>query len=80
MTKVYVDGVHMLPQHQRNIPSPSQLDPNAHIPVINREDGSRLVGEDAPTNKDLIEWLNQHPNYTVDMPSFLPVGFLLAWI
>uniref|UniRef100_A0A8C5JL55 Chromodomain helicase DNA binding protein 7 n=1 Tax=Junco hyemalis TaxID=40217 RepID=A0A8C5JL55_JUNHY len=28
------------------------------IPVINLEDGTRLVGEDAPKNKDLVEWLN----------------------
>ncbi|XP_062044441.1 chromodomain-helicase-DNA-binding protein 7 isoform X4 [Lepus europaeus] len=56
----------------RNIPSPGQLDPDTRIPVINLEDGSRLVGEDAPKNKDLVEWLKLHPTYTVDMPSYVP--------
>uniref|UniRef100_A0A7M4FKZ4 Chromodomain helicase DNA binding protein 7 n=1 Tax=Crocodylus porosus TaxID=8502 RepID=A0A7M4FKZ4_CROPO len=48
----------------RNIPSPGQLDPDTRIPVINLEDGTRLVGEDAPKNKDLVEWLKLHPTYT----------------
>ncbi|XP_053252041.1 chromodomain-helicase-DNA-binding protein 7 isoform X3 [Podarcis raffonei] len=56
----------------RNIPSPGQLDPDTRIPVINMEDGTRLVGEDAPKNKDLVEWLKLHPSYTVDMPSYVP--------
>uniref|UniRef100_A0A8D0KF16 Chromodomain helicase DNA binding protein 7 n=1 Tax=Salvator merianae TaxID=96440 RepID=A0A8D0KF16_SALMN len=56
----------------RNIPSPGQLDPDTRIPVINIEDGTRLVGEDAPKNKDLVEWLKLHPTYTVDMPSYVP--------
>ncbi|KAJ7338864.1 hypothetical protein JRQ81_012766 [Phrynocephalus forsythii] len=56
----------------RNIPSPGQLDPDTHIPVINMEDGTRLVGEDAPKNKDLVEWLKLHPTYTVDMPPYVP--------
>ncbi|KYO26050.1 hypothetical protein Y1Q_0003810 [Alligator mississippiensis] len=56
----------------RNIPSPGQLDPDTRIPVINLEDGTRLVGEDAPKNKDLVEWLKLHPTYTVDMPSYVP--------
>uniref|UniRef100_A0A4W3JTQ7 Chromodomain helicase DNA binding protein 7 n=1 Tax=Callorhinchus milii TaxID=7868 RepID=A0A4W3JTQ7_CALMI len=60
----------------RNIPSPGQLDPEAHIPVINLEDGTRLVGEEAPQNKDLVEWLKVHPTYTVDMPSYVPVMLL----
>uniref|UniRef100_A0A8D2Q5X9 Chromodomain helicase DNA binding protein 7 n=1 Tax=Varanus komodoensis TaxID=61221 RepID=A0A8D2Q5X9_VARKO len=41
----------------RNIPSPGQLDPDTHISVINMEDGTRLVGEEAPKSKDLVEWL-----------------------
>nr|2V0E_A Chain A, CHROMODOMAIN-HELICASE-DNA-BINDING PROTEIN 7 [Homo sapiens] len=49
-----------------------QLDPDTRIPVINLEDGTRLVGEDAPKNKDLVEWLKLHPTYTVDMPSYVP--------
>ncbi|XP_029110966.1 chromodomain-helicase-DNA-binding protein 7 isoform X2 [Scleropages formosus] len=72
VTKAFVEGVHLPPQAQRNIPSPGQLDPNTRVPVINLKDGSRLVGEDAPTNKDLVEWLNQHPTYIVDMPSYVP--------
>uniref|UniRef100_A0A452IK96 Chromodomain-helicase-DNA-binding protein 7 n=1 Tax=Gopherus agassizii TaxID=38772 RepID=A0A452IK96_9SAUR len=62
----------------RNIPSPGQLDPDTRIPVINLEDGTRLVGEDAPKNKDLIEWLKLHPTYTVDMPSYVPVNVLFS--
>uniref|UniRef100_A0A8B9F734 Chromodomain helicase DNA binding protein 7 n=1 Tax=Amazona collaria TaxID=241587 RepID=A0A8B9F734_9PSIT len=54
-----------------NIPSPGQLDPDTRIPVISLEDGTRLVGEDAPKNKDLVEWLKLHPTYTVDMPNVL---------
>ncbi|XP_072110706.1 chromodomain-helicase-DNA-binding protein 7 isoform X2 [Mobula birostris] len=61
----------------RNIPSPGQLDPEAHIPVVNLEDGTRLVGEAAPKNKDLVEWLKVHPAYTVDMPSYVPSGEVL---
>uniref|UniRef100_W5MCL6 Chromodomain helicase DNA binding protein 7 n=1 Tax=Lepisosteus oculatus TaxID=7918 RepID=W5MCL6_LEPOC len=72
VTKAFEDRVQVPQQPQRNIPSPGQLDPNARIPVINLEDGSRLVGDEAPTNKDLIEWLKQHPAYTVDMPSYVP--------
>ncbi|KAJ8279766.1 hypothetical protein COCON_G00068320 [Conger conger] len=72
VTKAFADAVRVPPPPQRNIPSPDQLDPNAHVPVINLEDGTRLAGEDAPTNKDLIEWLNQHPTYTVDIPSYVP--------
>ncbi|KAH0617682.1 hypothetical protein JD844_016167 [Phrynosoma platyrhinos] len=56
----------------RNIPSPGQLDPDTRVPVINVEDGTRLVGDDAPKNKDLVEWLKLHPTYTVDMPSYVP--------
>uniref|UniRef100_A0A4X2L7U7 Uncharacterized protein n=1 Tax=Vombatus ursinus TaxID=29139 RepID=A0A4X2L7U7_VOMUR len=55
----------------RNIPSPGQLDPDTRIPVINLEDGTRLVGEDAPKNKDLVEWLKLHPTYTVDIADVL---------
>ncbi|XP_041103529.1 chromodomain-helicase-DNA-binding protein 7-like isoform X1 [Polyodon spathula] len=72
VTKAFEEGVQTPPQPLRNIPSPGQLDPNAHIPVINLENGTRLVGENAPQNKDLVEWLKQHPTYTVDMPSYLP--------
>nr|XP_042701634.1 chromodomain-helicase-DNA-binding protein 7 isoform X4 [Chrysemys picta bellii] len=70
VTKVFEDDMETPPA--RNIPSPGQLDPDTRIPVINLEDGTRLVGEDAPKNKDLIEWLKSHPTYTVDMPSYVP--------
>uniref|UniRef100_A0A8D2LGK1 Chromodomain-helicase-DNA-binding protein 7 n=1 Tax=Varanus komodoensis TaxID=61221 RepID=A0A8D2LGK1_VARKO len=62
----------------RNIPSPGQLDPDTHISVINMEDGTRLVGEEAPKSKDLVEWLKLHPTYTVDMPSYVPVNVLFS--
>ncbi|XP_026548078.1 chromodomain-helicase-DNA-binding protein 7 [Notechis scutatus] len=70
VTKVFDEE--MEPPPARNIPSPGQLDPDTHIPVINMEDGTRLVGEDAPKNKDIVEWLKLHPMYTVDMPSYVP--------
>ncbi|XP_014647042.1 PREDICTED: chromodomain-helicase-DNA-binding protein 7 isoform X3 [Ceratotherium simum simum] len=70
VTKAFEEDIETPPT--RNIPSPGQLDPDTRIPVINLEDGTRLVGEDAPKNKDLIEWLKLHPTYTVDMPSYVP--------
>lgn len=72
MTKAFEEDIETPPT--RNIPSPGQLDPDTRIPVINLEDGTRLVGEDAPKNKDLVEWLKLHPTYTVDMPSYVPVS------
>lgn len=72
VTKAFEEDMETPPV--RNIPSPGQLDPDTRIPVINLEDGTRLVGEDAPKNKDLIEWLKSHPTYTVDMPSYVPVS------
>lgn len=72
MTKAFEEDIETPPI--RNIPSPGQLDPDTRIPVINLEDGTRLVGEDAPKNKDLVEWLKLHPTYTVDMPSYVPVS------
>ncbi|XP_053322550.1 chromodomain-helicase-DNA-binding protein 7 [Spea bombifrons] len=70
VTKGYEDDMDTPPT--RNIPSPGQLEPETRIPVINLEDGTRLVGEEAPKNKDLVEWLKLHPTYTVDMPSYVP--------
>lgn len=72
MTKAFEEDIETPPT--RNIPSPGQLDPDTRIPVINLEDGTRLVGDDAPKNKDLVEWLKLHPAYTVDMPSYVPVS------
>ncbi|XP_074134851.1 chromodomain-helicase-DNA-binding protein 7 isoform X2 [Sminthopsis crassicaudata] len=70
VTKAFEEDIETPPT--RNIPSPGQLDPDTRIPVINLEDGTRLVGEDAPKNKDLVDWLKLHPTYTVDMPSYVP--------
>uniref|UniRef100_A0A8D0GZ08 Chromodomain-helicase-DNA-binding protein 7 n=1 Tax=Sphenodon punctatus TaxID=8508 RepID=A0A8D0GZ08_SPHPU len=70
VTKAFEEDMETPPP--RNIPSPGQLDPDTRIPVINLEDGTRLMGEDAPKNKDLVEWLKLHPTYTVDMPSYVP--------
>lgn len=70
VTKAFEEDIETPPI--RNIPSPGQLDPDTRIPVINLEDGTRLVGEDAPKNKDLVDWLKLHPTYTVDMPSYVP--------
>ncbi|XP_021544273.1 chromodomain-helicase-DNA-binding protein 7 isoform X2 [Neomonachus schauinslandi] len=70
VTKAFEEDIETPPTG--NIPSPGQLDPDTRIPVINLEDGTRLVGEDAPKNKDLVEWLKLHPTYTVDMPSYVP--------
>ena len=72
MTKAFEEDIETPPT--RNIPSPGHLDPDTRIPVINLEDGTRLVGEEAPKNKDLVEWLKLHPTYTVDMPSYVPVS------
>ena len=72
MTKAFEEDIETPPT--RNIPSPGHLDPDARIPVINLEDGTRLVGEEAPKNKDLVEWLKLHPTYTVDVPSYVPVS------
>ncbi|XP_068956101.1 chromodomain-helicase-DNA-binding protein 7 isoform X2 [Petaurus breviceps papuanus] len=75
VTKAFEEDIETPPT--RNIPSPGQLDPDTRIPVINLEDGTRLVGEDAPKNKDLVEWLKLHPTYTVDMPSYVPSADVL---
>nr|XP_044998511.1 chromodomain-helicase-DNA-binding protein 7 isoform X1 [Jaculus jaculus] len=70
VTKAFEEDIETPPI--RNIPSPGQLDPDTRIPVVNLEDGTRLVGEEAPRNKDLVDWLKLHPTYTVDMPSYVP--------
>ncbi|KAM9097069.1 chromodomain-helicase-DNA-binding protein 7 isoform 3-T3 [Sarcophilus harrisii] len=75
VTKAFEEDIETPPT--RNIPSPGQLDPDTRIPVINLEDGTRLVGEDAPKNKDLVDWLKLHPTYTVDMPSYVPSADVL---
>uniref|UniRef100_A0A8D2LHX1 Chromodomain helicase DNA binding protein 8 n=1 Tax=Varanus komodoensis TaxID=61221 RepID=A0A8D2LHX1_VARKO len=53
--------------------SPSQgpdIDLEARIPVVNKTDGTLLVGDAAPRRADLEVWLQAHPEYAVD-PRFL---------
>ncbi|XP_029139800.1 chromodomain-helicase-DNA-binding protein 8 [Protobothrops mucrosquamatus] len=50
------------------------IDLEAHIPVVNKTDGTLLVGDAAPRRADLEVWLQAHPEYAVD-PRFL-AGFL----
>jgi len=37
------------------------LPPDARIPVLNPNEGKKISGDDAPFNKDLAEWLREHP-------------------
>ncbi|XP_064639881.1 chromodomain-helicase-DNA-binding protein 7-like isoform X2 [Lineus longissimus] len=46
----------------------TSLAPEARVPVVNIEDGSRLSGEEAPSRLELEEWLDNHPGYMVDLP------------
>ncbi|KAM6450952.1 chromodomain-helicase-DNA-binding protein 8 isoform 1-T3 [Liasis olivaceus] len=46
------------------------IDLEAHIPVVNKTDGTLLVGDAAPRRADLEVWLQAHPEYAVD-PRFL---------
>ncbi|CAB1317634.1 unnamed protein product [Coregonus sp. 'balchen'] len=61
-TKASVEGVQMPPRsHRHNIPSTS-----ARVPSVSAlEDGEAGT----PSNKDLRDWLRQHPTYTMDMPT-----------
>lgn len=52
--------------------------PAHKAPVEGLEEGSHLTGEDGPSTKDLREWLRQHPNYTMDMPGYVPVSAVLS--
>uniref|UniRef100_A0A673H7I6 Chromodomain-helicase-DNA-binding protein 7-like n=1 Tax=Sinocyclocheilus rhinocerous TaxID=307959 RepID=A0A673H7I6_9TELE len=61
-TKAFVDG-----RAHRPMSSPAHK-----APVEGLEEGSHLTGEDGPSTKDLREWLRQHPNYTMDMPGYVP--------
>uniref|UniRef100_A0A8D2Q5P6 Chromodomain helicase DNA binding protein 8 n=1 Tax=Varanus komodoensis TaxID=61221 RepID=A0A8D2Q5P6_VARKO len=45
----------------------------ARIPVVNKTDGTLLVGDAAPRRADLEVWLQAHPEYAVD-PRFLAVS------
>uniref|UniRef100_A0A670ZHB9 Uncharacterized protein n=1 Tax=Pseudonaja textilis TaxID=8673 RepID=A0A670ZHB9_PSETE len=49
------------------------IDLEAHIPVVNKTDGTLLVGDAAPRRADLEVWLQAHPEYAVD-PRFLAVS------
>uniref|UniRef100_A0A674EBD8 Chromodomain helicase DNA binding protein 7 n=1 Tax=Salmo trutta TaxID=8032 RepID=A0A674EBD8_SALTR len=60
MTKASVEG--MPPRsHRHNIPSTSARVPSVSA-MEDREAGT-------PSNKDLSDWLRQHPTYTMDMPT-----------
>uniref|UniRef100_A0A8C7L0A3 Chromodomain helicase DNA binding protein 7 n=1 Tax=Oncorhynchus kisutch TaxID=8019 RepID=A0A8C7L0A3_ONCKI len=62
-TKASVEGLQMLPRsHRHNIPSTSARVPSVSA-MEDREAGT-------PSNKDLSDWLRQHPTYTMDMPTF----------
>uniref|UniRef100_A0A4W5L9E6 Chromodomain helicase DNA binding protein 7 n=1 Tax=Hucho hucho TaxID=62062 RepID=A0A4W5L9E6_9TELE len=55
-------GVQMPPRsHRHNIPSTSARVPSVSA-MEDREAGT-------PSNKDLSDWLRQHPTYTMDMPT-----------
>uniref|UniRef100_A0A670ZIX5 Uncharacterized protein n=1 Tax=Pseudonaja textilis TaxID=8673 RepID=A0A670ZIX5_PSETE len=53
------------------------IDLEAHIPVVNKTDGTLLVGDAAPRRADLEVWLQAHPEYAVD-PRFLAVSLQLT--
>uniref|UniRef100_A0A8C7V5Y7 Chromodomain helicase DNA binding protein 7 n=1 Tax=Oncorhynchus mykiss TaxID=8022 RepID=A0A8C7V5Y7_ONCMY len=62
-TKASVEGLQMPPRsHHHNIPSTSARVPSVSA-MEDREAGT-------PSNKDLSDWLRQHPTYTMDMPTF----------
>ena len=54
-------------------PNHLDLDLETRIPVINKVDGTLLVGEDAPRRAELEMWLQGHPEFAVD-PRFLAVS------
>uniref|UniRef100_A0A8C8JS73 DNA helicase n=1 Tax=Oncorhynchus tshawytscha TaxID=74940 RepID=A0A8C8JS73_ONCTS len=61
-TKASVEGLQMPPRsHRHNIPSTSARVPSVSA-MEDREAGT-------PSNKDLSDWLRQHPTYTMDMPT-----------
>ncbi|XP_036375411.1 chromodomain-helicase-DNA-binding protein 7-like [Megalops cyprinoides] len=66
------DGVRMPPRTQRNIPSPGRREPGTPLSTGNPEDRSRPLGGAAPTNKNLNDWLRQHPSYSTDTASYVP--------
>ena len=50
------------------------VDMESRVPVINLKDGTRLAGDDAPTRKDLEQWLREHPGFVADTGAFIPVS------
>lgn len=54
-------------------PNHLDVDLETRIPVINKVDGTLLVGEDAPRRAELEMWLQGHPEFAVD-PRFLAVS------
>ncbi len=62
---------------------PSTIDTETRVPVISLKDGTRLAGEDAPKQKDLDQWLKEHPGFVADVGAFIPVSirfFVNLWI
>lgn len=51
-------------------PNHLDLDLETRIPVINKVDGTLLVGDEAPRRAELEMWLQGHPEFAVD-PRFL---------
>lgn len=41
--------------------SPAVLPSDTRIPVHNPSEGKKIGGEQAPMNRDLADWLTQHP-------------------
>lgn len=41
---------------------------DTRVPVINKEDGSVLIGEKAPTARELNKWLEEHPTWIAATP------------
>ena len=39
-----------------------------HVPMINTEDGSVLIGDKAPLARDVNKWLEDHPGWIVARP------------
>uniref|UniRef100_A0A8C7WK60 Chromodomain helicase DNA binding protein 7 n=1 Tax=Oncorhynchus mykiss TaxID=8022 RepID=A0A8C7WK60_ONCMY len=70
-TKASVEGLQMPPRsHHHNIPSTSARVPSVSA-MEDREAGT-------PSNKDLSDWLRQHPTYTMDMPTAYTPETLLS--
>jgi hypothetical protein len=47
----------------------ANMPPDTRVPVLNLKDGTRKTGNDAPTLRNLAQWLADNPNYVFDIPS-----------